>query len=526
MNQVETAPQNEHELTLARDAGSRFDQIVKKHELRIVCLLALYAAIRVLFFAAAFPLFNPTDEQLHFDSVYKYSHGYLPQGALPLVSTECARIFTLYESPEYLNEPAILRAAHLDQPIATLPPDIQPAKFQRWYSYWSAKKNFEAESPPLYYVMAAVWLKSGSALGLTDWKLAYWLRFLNVIPYTALIFLAFRLVKEIYPQREGLSLFVPALIAVFPQDIFYGINREVFSAPFAALSLLLLVLSLRRSSREKAYLLAGSFAVGLTFLTDVPNVVLYLALFSILVFWLKRAYREGSFRRDATVTGVAGLLAISPPAFWMARNYRSLGDITASRDKIAALGWTLKAWPARWQHPLFSREGAGYFLRELMKTYWRGEFLWHGKPLASNFLDWFLVLTTYSLMIAFVAHFLIRRRSTKDMQWWCDLAAVSLVGGGFLFLAALSLQFDFGNCFYPSRAHPYFVSGRIISGTALPFFVIFASAFGMLASRVRKWIPPVIAMASVVLFIGASDILVKGTVVHSSFNLFSLLRLP
>ena len=526
MNQVETAPQNDHGLALARDAGSRFDPILQRHELRIVSLLALYAAIRILFFSAAFPLFNSSDEQLHFDSVYKYSHGYLPQSGLPLVSTECARIFTLYESPEYLNEPAILRAAHLDQPIAMLPPDIQAVKFQRWYSYWSSKRNFEAESPPLYYFIAAIWLKLGSALGLTDWKLPYWLRFLNVIPYTALIFLAYRLVKEIYPQREALSLFVPALLAVFPQDIFYGINREVFSAPLAALSLLLLVLSLRRSSRAKAYLLAGSFAVGFTFLTDIPNVVLYLALFGTLVFWLKRAYREVSFRRDAIVAGVAGLFAIILPTLWMARNYRSLGDITASRDKIAALGWTVKPWSTRLQHPLFSWEGAGYFLRELMKTYWRGEFLWHGKPLASSFLDWFFVLTTYSLMIAFVAYFLIRRRSAKDMQWWCDFVGLSLVGGGFLFLAVLSLQFDFGACFYPSRAYPYFVSGRIISGTALPFLVIFASAFGMLASRIRKWVPPVVAMASVVLFIGASDILIKGPVVHSSFNLFSLLRLP
>src|ERR1700758_4498472 len=166
MSQVEIAPQGDNELAVARDASSRFDQVLQRHELRIVCLLALYAAIRILFFSAAFPLFNSSDEQLHFDVVYKYSHGYLAQNGLPLVSAECARIFTLYESPEYLNEPAVLRAAHLDQPIATLPPDIQASKFQRWYAYWSAKKNFEAESPPLYYLIAALWLKSGSALGL------------------------------------------------------------------------------------------------------------------------------------------------------------------------------------------------------------------------------------------------------------------------------------------------------------------------------------------------------------------------
>ena len=162
-------------------------------------------------------------------------------------------------------------------------------------------------------------------------------------------------------------------------------------------------------------------------------------------------------------------MAMSVPALWMARNYVSVGDITASGDKITALGWTLKPWASRWQHPLFSWEGTGYFLKELMKTYWRGEFLWHGKPLAATFFDWFVVLASYSLILTFVAYFLIQRRSKKDVQWWCDFVAVSLVGSAFLFLAFLSLQFDFGSCFYPSRAHPYFVSGRIISGTMLPF---------------------------------------------------------
>jgi hypothetical protein len=240
------------------------------------------------------------------------------------------------------------------------------------------------------------------------------------------------------------------------------------------------------------------------------------------MFWLKRASQQGSLRSDAMVTSGAALLAMSLPALWMARNYVFVGDITGSRDKIAALGWTLKPWASRWDHPLFSWQGTGYFLKELMKTYWRGEFLWHGKPLAATFLDWVLVLTSYSLMVAFVVYFLIQRRSTKDVQWWCDFVAVSLVGAAFLFLALLSLQFDFGTCFYPSRAHPYFVSGRIISGTVLPFLIIFASAFGRLTTRIQKWVPASIAMVSIVLFIGISDILIKGTVVQSSFNLFWL----
>ena len=59
----------------------------------------------------------------------------------------------------------------------------------------------------------------------------------------------------------------------------------------------------------------------------------------------------------------------------------------------------------------------------------------------------------------------------------------------------------------------------------LPFLDIFASAFASLASRVQKWVPLSIAMGSIVVFIGVSDILIKGTVIHRSFNLFSLMSL-
>jgi dihydroxyacetone kinase DhaKLM complex PTS-EIIA-like component DhaM len=59
----------------------------------------------------------------------------------------------------------------------------------------------------------------------------------------------------------------------------------------------------------------------------------------------------------------------------------------------------------------------------------------------------------------------------------------------------------------------------------LPLVIIVASASSRLATQIQKLVSPSIAMVRIELFIGVSDNQIKGTVVHSAFNLFSLLWL-
>ncbi len=502
-------------------ASSRTETFLQVHRRSIAFGICVYAALRILVFSAAFPLFNSTDEQFHFDSIIRFANGYRSMPGLPPVSPELARTATLYGSPQYLTPEDALRTFHLDQPIAFLHPPLREEKYQHWFTYWSARKNFEIHSPPLYYMSASLWFRLGSAFGLTSWSLAYWMRFVNAVLYAALVWMGFAFVTEVYPGRSFLGLAVPALLAVFPQDVFLGMNREVLSAPLAALALLLLMYSLREGRWADFYLLGGSFCVGLAFLTDISNAVLFFALAAVLCFRLRRAKmiaaRSAAFRLLPRSTLLAAIL----PVLWVAHNYIVFRDLTASREKIAALGWTVKPFSEIWQHPIFSVHGALYFLEELMKTYWRGEFLWHGRPMTLPAADWFFVLSSYLLIAIFAAHF-IRCLSSQPVQILSDRLALALLAASFLFLAVLSLTFDFGRCFYPSRALPYFVSGRIISGTLLPFALIYASGLEVVLSRFRRWIPPEASLAALVLVITLCDFHAKVVVFHSPFNFFSL----
>jgi len=126
------------------------------------------------------------------------------------------------------------------------------------------------------------------ALGLQSWELAYWIRFLNPAAYVVLVWISYRLVRKVYPDRIFLWLGVPALLAVFPQDVYFGINREVLSAPMTAVALLLMVKAVDEKE-SKSWLLLASVLVGLTFLVDVSNCVLYGAFALTLWSWARQS---------------------------------------------------------------------------------------------------------------------------------------------------------------------------------------------------------------------------------------------
>ena len=102
------------------------------------------------------------------------------------------------------------------------------------------------------------------------------------------------------------------------------------------------------------------------------------------------------------------------------------------------------------------------------------------------------------------------------------LVSLYLMAVSILFLGAISLPFDFHECVYPSRQNPYFLSGRIICGTLLPFAVIYAGGFEFLARPLRRYVHPVIPFAVICVFITGSEILLRADVFHSAFNFFSL----
>jgi hypothetical protein len=508
----------------AMSPAERIDAFLGTWEVWIAAGCVCFAVLRVLVFAAAFPLFNPVDEKSHYAVVYRFSQGYVPGSELPKTDPELARVFTLYGSSEYFQPQDMLKKFHRDVPIAELPADLKEYHYGKVFKFWSELPDMEVQSPPVYYLAAAGWYRLGAAFGLRDWSIAYWVRFLNGIFYGVFVWVAFLFTREIFPERKFLVAAVPALLAVFPQDVFYGMNRDVLSPMMVAIVLLLLFRYLRTPTGGRAMVIIAGVSTGLAFLTDVPNIVLFGALITVLVVKSKSAEKPASSGSDKTAMALSLFAAAILPFLWMARNRLVLGDVTGSRAKTAYLGWTVKAWPEIWHHPIFTLHGLQYFLGALVRTYWRGEYSWAGSPMRGIYADGFYLLSTVVLVIAFLAFLIRPGKEENRLQRLSDFLSCYLVAASALFLVAISLPFDFQDCVYPSREHPYFVSGRIICGTMLPFALIYLSGFEFLWRPVRKYVHPILPLAIICVGIMVSEVLLTSAVFHSKFNFYALLR--
>ena len=255
--------------------SERADAFLARNQTWIAGASCCFALLRILIFAAGFPLFNNVDEQDHYEMVYRYAHGFAPEKTLPQTDPEMARVFTLYGSPEYFVSAELLQSVHMDVPIAQLPAPMKEMQYQRVLNTWTKQSAFEAQSPPVYYLVAGVWYRLGALLGWREWALAYWVRFLNAFVYAVFVWISFLFVKQVYPERAFLCVAVPVFLAVFPQDVFFGMNRDILSPLLAASVLLLFFRALRQQPGWKLELVAGAFLAGLSFLTDVSNFVLF-----------------------------------------------------------------------------------------------------------------------------------------------------------------------------------------------------------------------------------------------------------
>jgi Predicted membrane protein (DUF2142) len=506
----------------AEMTAERVDAFLARNQMWIAGMSCCLALVRILIFAAGFPLFNNVDEQDHYEMAYRYAHGFVPEKTLPQTDPEMARVFTLYGSPEYFVSGELLRSLHLDTPIAQLPAPIKEVQYQRVLNNWTKQSAFEAQSPPVYYLVAGVWYRMGALLGWREWALAYWVRFLNAFVYAAFVWISFLFIKQVYPGRAFLLVSVPVFLAVFPQDVFFGMNRDVLSPLLVASVLLLFFHALRRQSGWKLELVAGAFLVGLSFLTDVSNFVLFGVVAVILCkLGASVAKRDDAAREFVSISGAAAA-AVLPPLLWMARNRLVMGDLTGSKAKTAYLGWTIKPWHEMLQHPIFTVNGMNLFMGDLVPIYWRGEFVWHGSPLRWHAADFFYLVSSYLMVLGFALYWWRDDRGAGRLERLSNCVSLFLVLASVLFLAALSVPFDFHQCYYPSRAYPYFVSGRIISGTILPFAVVYLIGLEYLWRPVRKFVHPIFPVLGICVFILCVEISVRATVFHSHFNFFTL----
>jgi hypothetical protein len=492
-------------------------------ERELIVLLCAIAALRVFTFSAAFPFFNNVDEQAHLDLVMKYARGDVPRD-LGHYSSESANSIALYGTPEYFMAPQQFATNDFPPPNWTLPTGQREQAVTTNSAWWRSNQNHESGEPPLYYVIAGLWLNVGRLLGITGVCLLYWVRFLNVFVAGTLVWVGFVAAKLVFPDRQFIHLGVPMLLAVWPQATFYSIQSDSLSPLCFGIAFIGLIKFLRAEPPTVPVAIWTGLALAATCLVKTTNIALLFVVGIALFFKIQKLTEKTALR--PLLVPLAGLIISGavPIAIWVVWNYRTFGDLTATGSKIEFLGWTRKPVGDWWPHPLFTLNGVKEFWPELVASFWRGEFIWHGKRLAWQGIDAFYwVSSTLAIGLAVISLF---PRATKltDFQREALWLAFSSFAVLVLLVALLSMAFDFGLCVYPSREHPYFTSGRLLSGAAVPFFLLYSQAVDCVLSRIPRQRPRIILFAGFAVFIAASQSALNCPAFSSRYNFFHLTK--
>jgi hypothetical protein len=488
-----------------------------RNERILIWLLCFAGALRVFIFSAAFPFFSNVDEYLHFDVITHYSHACLPR-SFDRLTEETLGWIVPYASPEFLFAPDRFPEGKFPTPLwKQSGPEVE-AEIAATKAAWSSEINFESSQPPLYYTLASVWWWLGKHIGLVGIQSLYWIRFLNIPLIAIVVWMGYLTARLIAPERVELRIGVPLLLAFIPQNVFYAMNNDVLS-PLCFGALFLCVLHWLRAETASVGLgVVTGLAAAAAYLTKLSNLPLItVALVAVVVKLLLITRR----------TSPPGLLALAalvvcaaiPIGSWMVWTKYQFGDPTGSTAKITLLGWTRKPFDDWFRHPIFTPRGLWVFWSSLIASFWRGEVSWHGRPLSWGPADGFFAISSLILLGSAIVGLQRRAGLSTFQQQAIGLAILSCVAG-IVFLALLSIQFDFGNSIGPSRAHPYFTAGRLLSGALIPFALMYVYGIALLLRRASSAVLPVAIVAGVVTLVAASEIITNHVVFPSEHNWF------
>jgi hypothetical protein len=499
---------------------------VAANERVLILLLCVAAALRVFIFSAAFPFFANIDESLHFDLITQYSHVRLPRGLAPLKEETLIWIVP-YASPEFLFNPEQFPGGKFSAPLWKQTGPNVGEEIAATRAAWSQEINFESSQPPLYYALAGLWWWIGKHIGLAGIDALYWIRFLNVAVMAIVVWLGYVAARTIAPERLDLRIGVPLLLAFIPQNVFYAMNNDVLS-PLCFGVLFLCVLQWLRTNAPSLLLAAVTgVAIASTYLTKLSNLPLVMVAVVIILARVVALVRR---QPHAGLIAFAALLlcAAVPIGSWMVWLKLQFGDVTGSTAKIAFLDWTRKPFVEWWQHPIFKPAGLWVFWSDLIASFWRGEVEWHGRP-----FDWQIADRLYAVSsLVFIAAAILGLRkhfALSAFQRQGIAVSIVTVAGGIAFLGLLSIQFDFGSCVHPSRSHPYFTSGRLLSGALIPFALVYVYGIGSLCRIAASILPrmlwldtvlPFLVIGAIVVFTEASEIVINRPVFTSEHNWF------
>jgi hypothetical protein len=241
--------------------------------------------------------------------------------------------------------------------------------------------------------------------------------------------------------------------------------------------------------------------------------------------------RAGEASGVLTVSTVA-LCAAAPVAVCFLRNAVFLGELTGMRAKLEMQGsqWTVNTVRGVLGHPIFTFEGISTFWHSLLPTFWRGETIWYSQPVAHEWMDVFYSLSTAALWLAATAAWALAwRRARRGAAFEVgDRSRLSVAHAvvwaspllGILSLVALSLAWDFGDFFFPSREHPYFTQGRLIAGQLVPLMILYVDGIAFSLRRFSAVTGTLVVVALVAGAMLLSEATATAPVFGSAWNWF------
>jgi Predicted membrane protein (DUF2142) len=480
----------------------------------LIFLLCGLAAARVFVFSAAFPFFSVVDEQVHVDLAVKYANGKIPRGQEP-AAAEAAPFLSVYASPEFLSAGEKIPPPPWKQPAES----VRDRLAAKQAFYLNQFQNHESSEPPFYYALAGGWWRLGKFFKFDGLTLLYWLRFLNVIFIAALVWLAAVTARKIFPENRFVQIAVPALAAFFPQSVFYSVNNDVL-APLAFGAAFLLLLDFFRAEIPSPRLAAVTgLALAAAFLTKISNLPLVAIAGLFLAAKFFQLLREGKLKTAALAFATSAACAGLPAAAWLAWCKINFGDFTGTAQKIKFLNWTDVPFAQWLHHPVFTGEGFWYFLKNNLASFWFGEQMWHRAPMTNPAAESVVLLLTLCLLALVLAALLRRRTPFTTPQRTALWFGLACLAASLAFFAWLSVKYDFQDCFYPSRAHPFFVSGRLMLGLLVPFLILFACGLDRLTANFSAR-AKFLLLAALLVFLQISELTADWPVFASEYNWF------
>lgn len=488
---IDSSPRGRHiaaEGPRARRGGLKFVQYAPRRmrkpaailERYVLAALCAVAALRVLAFSAAFPLFNNSDERLHFDVVSKAASGRLPRGLEPL-GREAALLGVVYGSPEFRYAPEFFEGGAVPEPLWRLDPEALSGVIEKRVPPWESRPNMEATQPPLYYLVSGIWCRLGRSLGLHEADAAYWVRFLNAGICASLVWLPWFGLRRM--GRGGVArpdswfcLGLPALLCVFPQNGFYGINNDVMSPLFFGAAFFCLLEAAASSDKGLSFYLAAGLLSGAAVLVKLTNAPVLAVAASVLVV-KARAARRGKGGRDFRGACWMAAAAVGVIGLWSAWNWFRAGDLLGGGGALKAqfLGWTRRP-PSVWmRHPLLTFRGMRHFTQAFLETFWRGELIWHGAPLAHPIMDRVYSASSALFLSAAGLELWLGKNRLDRSERCARLLSFAAFGVSVLFLAGLSFAYEFPDRSdaFPTRELPFMCAGRLALGALIPFLFLY-----------------------------------------------------